>query len=169
MITQNQLLEYLKTNNISYDLFTHIPLFTCEQAEQVVTQMGIPGMGIKNLFLKDDKKNLYHIIAAYNTQVSLKALASTLHAKGLRFADATLLMQYLGVEPGSVTPMALINDKEQVVRIIVDASIFEHALLQMHPLKNDATIVITPDSLLKFFELIHRPYTVYDFVQNQAK
>lgn len=165
--TQEQLLDYLRNHQISYQLYRHIPLFTCEQAEEVIAEMNIPGVGIKNLFLKDSKKRLYHIIATYHTQVDLKAVGKVLEAKELRFANAELLMQYLGVEPGSVTPLALLNDKEQAVQAIVDADLFNHEYIQVHPLKNDATVVITPANLIKFFNLSNRSYVVYDFTRNQ--
>ncbi len=163
-LTREQLLEYLNTQNISYKLYTHIPLFTCEQALEVVKHLNIPGMGVKNLFLKDDKKKLYLIVAAYDTRVDLKMTGKMLEAKGLRFADATLLMNNLGVEPGSVTPLALINDKEQAVQIILDAELFNHEHIQVHPLKNDATVVISPADLITFLGLLNRSYLTYDFI-----
>lgn len=161
--TQEQLLNHLRTCNIIYQLYTHPPLFTCEQASAIVAELNMPGTGIKNLFLKDSKKKLYHIVATHITRIDLKRVNKTIEAKELRFADATLLMQHLGVEPGSVTPLALINDTEQSVQAIIDAEILKQEYIQVHPLKNDATVVITPADLLSFFASIHRPYLVYDF------
>jgi Ala-tRNA(Pro) deacylase len=165
--TQEQLLEYLSTHDIPYRLYAHPQLFTCEQAAEIVAQLNMPGMGIKNLFLKDSKKKLYHIVATYNTRVDLKTVGKILEAKELRFADAQLLMQYLGVEPGSVTPLALINDKDQAVQAIIDAALLKEEYIQVHPLKNDATVVITPADLINFFGLSNRPYIVYDFDKNE--
>lgn len=165
--TQEQLLDYLRSHNIAYQLYTHQPLFTCEQAAEIVVQLNMPGMGIKNLFLKDSKKRLYHIVATHVTRVDLKTVGKTLEAKELRFADATLLMQHLGVEPGSVTPLALIHDAEQAVQVIIDAEILNQEYIQVHPLKNDATVVITPADLLNFFISINRSYLVYDFATDQ--
>ncbi len=165
--TQEQLLEYLSNHHILYTLYTHPQLFTCEQAAEIVAQLNMPGMGVKNLFLKDSKKKLYLISAAYNTRVDLKTVGKVLEAKELRFADAQLLMHYLGVEPGSVTPLALINDTEQAVQAIIDADLLKQEYIQVHPLKNDATVVITPADLIKFFGLSNRPYMVYDFEKNE--
>ncbi len=165
--TKEQLLEYLSAHQIFYNLYMHPPLFTCEQAEEIIAQMNMPGMGVKNLFLKDSKKKLYLIVATYNTRVDLKTTGKALNAKELRFADSTLLMGYLGVEPGSVTPLALINDKEQAVQTIIDADILKQEYIQVHPLKNDATVLITPADLIRFFSLNNRSYLVYDFAKNQ--
>src|SRR5579885_987110 len=90
--------------NISTQLFKHEPLFTCEQAEYATKTLGIPGAQCKNLFLKDSKKKLYLIVALALTKIELKKVGNSLSAKELRFADAQLLMENLGVEPGSVTP-----------------------------------------------------------------
>lgn len=166
--TQEQLLDYLRTHNITYQLYTHSPLFTCEQASAIEAELNMPGMGIKNLFLKDSKKKLYHIVATHITRIDLKTVGKALQAKELRFADATLLMQYLGVEPGSVTPLALINDTEQAVQVIIDAEILKQEYIQVHPLKNDATVVIKPADLLRFFTSISRPYRVYDFIAHRV-
>lgn len=165
--TQSQLLAYLQTHQINYQLYRHEPLFTCEDAAKVIEQLQIPGVGIKNLFLKDSKQRLYHIVATYNTRVDLKRTGTVLGAKELRFANAELLKQHLGVEPGSVTPLALINDLGQAVQIIIDSDIFKHAYVQMHPLNNDATVVIMPADLIKFLTLLNRSYLTYDFTENQ--
>jgi Ala-tRNA(Pro) deacylase len=164
--TQQALLDYLSTHDIPYTLYTHAPLFTCEQAKDIVAQMNIPGAGVKNLFLKDSKKNLYLITTLDDTKVDLKTVGKTLGAKELRFADATLLMDYLGIEPGSVTPLALINDTQSQVKVIIDAAVLKCNFIQVHPLKNSATVVITPADLIKFFALTNKPYLVYDFINN---
>jgi len=165
--TQQQLLDYLDMHQITYQMYSHAPVFTCEQALEIITGMNIKGKGIKNLFLKDNKKKFYHIVATDTTHIDLKSISSVLEAKGLRFADATLLMNYLGVEPGSVTPFALINDRDQSVQAIIDADVLKQEYVQVHPLKNDATIVVTPTDLIKFFNVIGRSYIVYDFTHNQ--
>lgn len=161
--TPEQLLTYLNTHQIPYTHYNHPRLFTCEQAKEIIAQMSMPGMGIKNLFLKDSKKNLYLISATYDTQVDLKTTGKALNAKELRFADANLLMTHLGVEPGSVTPLAMINDSTHQVNMIIDAALLQHDLIQVHPLSNDATVVMKPADLIRFFDSLQIPYRVYDF------
>lgn len=164
--TQSQLLEYLQHHHIPYTLYTHEPLFTCEQAAEVVERMQIPGICVKNLFLKDSKGKLYLIIAAYHSTVKLKETGKALQAKELRFANAELLLKHLGVTPGSVTPLALINDKELAVQAIIDSTIFTHDSLQAHPLNNDATVVLSVADLIRFFQSHGRTYITYDFGYN---
>jgi len=166
-LTSEEVLNYLGVHQISYQLYQHEPVFTCEQAIKIVHEMKIDGAGIKNLFLKDNKKKFYHIVALDTARVDLKSVGKVLQTPGLRFADADLLMHYLGVYPGSVTPLALINDKDHAVQAILDVNIFKQEYIQIHPLKNNATIVITPADLIKFFSLTNRSYLVYDFYLNQ--
>ena len=161
--SKEQLLAYLSDHTISYTLFTHDPLFTCDQATETIKKLRIPGIPVKNLFLKDNKKRLFLISAAFDTKIDLKTIANALDAKGLRFADEILLMHYLGVTPGSVTPMALINDKEHAITFIIDASLLKSEYIQIHPLQNDATVVLQPDDLIRFLKSIQKTYIVYDF------
>ncbi len=168
-INQQQLLAHLDTHAIGYTLYSHQPLFTCEQALEVVNQLRIPGMGIKNLFLKDKKDRLYLITATHTTRIELKKVGKALEAKELRFAAPELLMEHLGVEPGSVTPLALINDRQKEVHIIIDAEIFAHEYIQIHPLKNDATVVISSKDLMAFFKTIQRTAIAYNFLEHQLQ
>jgi len=168
-LTQAELLQYLATHNIEYQLYEHEPLRTCEQAVVVVERMQIPGMGIKNLFLKDSKKRLYHIIASHTTRIDLKQTGKTLGAKELRFANSELLMTHLGVEPGAVTPLALINDAHNEVQAIIDHTLLDHTHIQAHPLKNDATVVIRLKDLQTFFETISKPYHIYNFADHSLQ
>lgn len=165
--TQQQLLQYLDSHHIPYKLYQHVPLVTVEQGLALKTELNMPGTGIKNLFLKDDHKNLYLISATFHTKINLRAFGKSQNIKNIRFADADLLLQYLGVLPGSVTPLALINDPHQKVRMILDAQVLQQKYIQIHPLKNDATVVITPADLVKFFDLNNRSYLVHDFSQNE--
>lgn len=165
--TQQQLLQYLDNENITYKLYQHLPLRTVEDGLALKNSLNMPGTSIKNLFLKDDKKNFYLISATSNTQINLRSFGKSQNIKNIRFADAHLLMEYLGVIPGAVTPLALINDPLKKVHMILDAKILQQEYIQIHPLKNDATVVISPDDLIKFFNLSNRKYLIHDFSKNE--
>jgi Ala-tRNA(Pro) deacylase len=166
MYTKKDILHYLSAHNINCRIYEHEPLFTCEQAQEIVKQLNIPGIGVKNLFLKDKAKQVYLITACDNTPIDLKAVSKTLDVKELRFANAELMMQHLGVTPGSVTPLALINDKEHAVRFLLDRELLNAEHIQIHPMQNDASVVLTPNDLILFFASINTTYIAYDFVNN---
>lgn len=156
---QQKLFDYFDVLGIAHQTFHHKPLFTCADKPDVA----IPGAETKNLFLKDDKKRLWLVSALQSTIIDLKQLSKELDAKGLRFASAELLREHLGVEPGSVTWFALINDMQRVVNPVLDSALLQHELVQFHPLQNDATTVISTPDLLTFTKSLGYTYRVFDF------
>lgn len=156
---QRKLFEYFDALGITHTTYHHQPLFTCADCPEIE----IPAPETKNLFLKDDKKRLWLVSALQSTVINLKALSKILDAKGLRFAQAELLREYLGVEPGSVTWFALINDAQKMVNPILDSNILKNEIAAFHPLKNDATTVISTIDLLTFTKSLGYTYRVLDF------
>lgn len=147
---QNQLFEIFKKLNIDTKTYFHEPLFTVEQALRVTSS--IPGVGCKNLFLKDSKCNLFLIVAVHDTKIDLKKLSKYLKAPELRFANAELLKECLSLEPGSVTPFGIIADKDHKIFVLLDSRLFDNELVSFHPLKNNSTTTIKPNDLIKFIE-----------------
>lgn len=127
----------------------HPPAFTVEQGHQVWGD--IPGIHCKNLFLKDGKGQLWLVVAPAQRLVDLKSLPKRIGSARLSFASAALLAEVLGVEPGSVTPFALINDQALRVRLVLDAWMMAQPLLNYHPLRNHMTTTIEADGLRRFF------------------
>lgn len=128
----------------------HAPAFTVEEARELRGQ--IPGGHCKNLFLKDKKGKLWLIVCLEDAQIDLKSAPKAIGSARLSFGKPDLLMETLGIEPGSVTPFALINDSETVVNVILEANMMQIKLLNYHPLKNDATTTIKSDDLIKFIK-----------------
>src|SRR3954447_23404336 len=107
--TADQLFAALESLGITVTTVRHPPLFTVEQSRALRGM--IPGGHTKNLFLKDKKDALFLVVAEEDAAIELKGLHRTLGASGrFSFGSAELLRQYLGVEPGAVTPFAAIND-----------------------------------------------------------
>jgi Ala-tRNA(Pro) deacylase len=148
MHIQEQLFALLKQLHIPTETFQHEAVFTVEQAQTI---SGIvPGAQCKNLFLKDNNKKLWLVVALDDTKIPLKLLSKHLNAPQLRFASPELMQEHLGVTPGSVTPFGLMNDKKHVLTVILDAALLACPLVGFHPLTNTATTTITPSDLKKF-------------------
>ena len=128
----------------------HAPVHTVDQARALRGE--IPGGHCKNLFLKDDKANIWLIVCLEDAQIDLKAAPARVGSRRLSFGKPELLMEVLGVEPGSVTPFALINDTAHRVNVVLDAAMMAHDLVSYHPLRNDATTTISPAGLIRFIE-----------------
>jgi Ala-tRNA(Pro) deacylase len=101
------------------------------------------------------------VVAREEVAIDLKALAQMLGAPRFSFGAAGLLMEALGVPPGSVTPFAIINDRDKRMRVVLDEAMLRADLLNFHPLRNDRTTAIAPDDLLRFLRATeHEPRIV---------
>jgi Ala-tRNA(Pro) deacylase len=126
----------------------HAQVFTVDEAKLV--HADLPGGHCKNLFCKDEKGVLWLIVALEDAIINLKAAPAKIGSKRLTFGKPDLLMEILGVEPGSVTPFGLINDTASRTNVILDEAMMRQSPLNYHPLKNNATTAIAPDDLLTF-------------------
>ncbi len=146
--TPEHLFTRLDDLGIIHKTHEHTPVFTVEEAQKVSRELD--GGHSKNLFLKDKNKDLYLLVCLEDTKVDLKSLRKQIGAKNLSFGKAELLIEVLGIEPGSVTPFALINDTELRVKVLLDSRMMKEAYLNFHPLINDKTTQISSDGLKKF-------------------
>ncbi len=146
--TQEELLSVLDKIGIDYINHEHPAVFTVEEAD--LHHDGIDGVHSKNLFFKDRKKNLILIVTLSDKPIKIKEVEKKIDTKGLTFGKPELLAEVLGVIPGAVTPLAVINAKNHDLRVILDEEMMEHNLLNFHPIVNTATTTITSKNLLKF-------------------
>jgi Ala-tRNA(Pro) deacylase len=157
--TRDDLLARFAALGIATTTVEHAPVFTVEEARALRGE--ISGGHCKNLFLKDDKGQIYLIVCLENARIDLKAAPARIGSRRLTFGKPDLLMEILGVEPGSVTPFGLINDTGKRANVILDAAMMEQELLNYHPLRNDATTTIRSADLMTFIRALgHEPRIV---------
>ena len=157
--TRDDLFARLDALGIVTKTVEHAPVFTVEEARAVRGE--IAGGHCKNLFLKDDKSAVYLIVCLEDAKVDLKAAPARIGSRRLTFGKPELLMDMLGVEPGSVTPFGLINDTQGRVSVVLDAIMMEEEWLNYHPLRNDATTTIRSADLVAFIRATgHEPRIV---------
>ena len=96
------------------------------------------------------------MVTLANKPIIIKELAKKIGAKSPSFGKPDLLMEALGVAPGSVTPFAGVNIKAHEVTIVLDEEMMENEWLNFHPLVNTATTTLTPGDLIKFLEHCHK-------------
>ena len=143
------MLAMLDDWGVHYALHTHPPLRTVEDSQALRGQM--EGAHIKNLYLRDGKKRNYLLVAEESKAIDLKELGVAIGAGRLSFGSADRLMQFLGVRPGAVSPLTLVNDQDQQVQLVMDQSLLDHNKINVHPLVNDKTITIAMDDLDRIF------------------
>lgn len=153
----DELLAHLARLELETRTHEHAAVFTV--AESASIKAGLPGAHAKNLFLKDRKGRLFLVVAKDDTAIDLKRIHEAIGAQGrVSFGSAALLLETLGVQPGSVTPFGVVNDPEGRVSVVLDARLMEHALLNFHPLINTRTTAIGRDGLLTFLRATgHEP------------
>ena len=153
------LLAKLDAFGIAHETTSHPPVFTVEQAKSV--RQLVKGGHTKNLFLRNKLGGLWLVTLMEDKRVDLKALGLVLGAGKLSFAKPEQLVQHLGVFPGSVTPFAVINDRDQAVTLVLDQDLLAQETLNFHPLRNDRTTNIAAQDLLVFAEAVsHRPHVI---------
>ncbi len=151
------LLAFLASLGVEEKTVEHRPVFTVSEGADIKAR--IAGAHSKNLFVKDKKGRLFLITAKDHTPINLKRAHEAIGASGrLSFCSAEQLMRYLGVEPGSVTPFGVANDRDCKVKVILDAHLMAHEHVNFHPLVNSMTTTVSRDGLLIFLRATgHEP------------
>ena len=145
---RKRLFAMLDALGIETTTHSHAPVFTVNENRE--TRGELPGAHCKSLFLRDKKGTEWLVVTLEERPLNMKALAGEIGAARLSFGSTQRLGERLGVAPGAVSPLALINDWAANVQVVLDAEIMAANVANFHPLTNDATTVITPTDLLRF-------------------
>ena len=147
LTTPDEILARLDALGIEHRTTLHPPVFTVEEAREHTGRL--PGGHCKNMFLKDKRDRLWLVTCRDQLRVDLNRLAKELGAARLSFGKVDLLHEILGVTPGSVTPLAIVNDRAGAVTLVLDTGLLAHEWLNCHPLRNDATTSLRSSDLLR--------------------
>lgn len=157
--TPSDLFALLDRLGIAHSTVTHAAVFTVGESQELRGK--IAGAHTKNLFLKAKTGALFLVVALEHARIDLKQLHKRLDTGRFSFGSAELLHETLGVEPGSVTPFAAINDRDGKVTIVLDAVMMQHPVLNYHPLTNTGTTTIAREDLVRFLRATgHEPRIV---------
>tara|TARA_A100000164_G_C21770701_1_gene706163 strand:+ start:481 stop:981 length:501 start_codon:yes stop_codon:yes gene_type:complete len=160
MIFKDDLIRILNDHGFEFFIKEHAPLFTVEDSKELRGQ--IEGAHSKNLFLKDAKANFFLISIEESASIDLKKTMQQIQSKKLSFAKPEYLQDILGIEPGSVSPFALLNDTKKQVKFYLDRSFLDSETVNFHPLINTATVNISPQNLIELIEKYHNPVNYID-------
>ena len=120
---RDRLLAWMAEHGITQTTHDHPAVFRVEEGLEL--KAALPGVHTKNLFLKDKKGRLWLISAAQDTVIDLKRAHRTLGSDRLSFGNEALMWETLGVRPGSVTALGLINDTDRRVTFVLDQRLWE--------------------------------------------
>ena len=147
-MTPEQLLARLDELGLATTTHRHAPVYTVAESKEL--RGDLPGGHCKNLLLRDHKGELWLLVTLEDRVLDLKALRHAIGSGRLSFAKPGQLQETLGVDPGTVTPFALVNDRERRVQVVLDREMMRCRPLNYHPLTNAATTAIEPEDLLIF-------------------
>ncbi len=147
---KEKVLKKLQELNINYKEIEHTPFYTIEEMDQLGNIFENAKI-CKNLFVRDQKgKRHFLVVLPEEKRAPLAEIADKIGSTKLSFASSERLMKYLKLEPGSVTPLSVINDETNEVEVIFDEELKNEELLGVHPCVNTATVLITPEDLEKY-------------------
>ena len=161
--TVHQVIAALEEHGVEHTTITHEPLYTVEQSQRVVFDLA--GVHTKNLFLRNKKGRMFLLVVEQDHRVDLRGLKERLKFPGGQFAFASTdrLGKYLGVVPGSVSPLAVFNDHDNKVDVLFQSTLLEHQWIYLHPCRNTHSTRLRTTDLLRVLEAWQHPVTQIDF------
>ncbi len=144
--------DYLKERRIGFETTEHQAVYTMEELSDVV--LPYPEADAKNLFVRDDKKRQYYLITVKgDKRVDLKAFRRQHATRPLSFASENELKDILGLIPGAVTPLGILNDAEHRVQLYLDEDFLDSpGLIGVHPNDNTATVWLKTEDLIAIIQ-----------------
>ncbi|MBD3319120.1 prolyl-tRNA synthetase associated domain-containing protein [Candidatus Woesearchaeota archaeon] len=158
---EEQVKNYLQQHGITYTEHTHPAVFTVKESS--IHCAHIPGLHCKNLFLQDrDTGQHYLVTLPAHTRLDIKALQKSLHVKKLTFGKEQDLQELLGLTPGSVSPLGLINDTNNKVIAIITKEVWDAPIVGFHPNINTSTLEVNKESFHKLMNSFHHHVLIID-------
>lgn len=154
--------EVLSQHNIPFKIVEHPPVYTVAD-----TLVHFPNIfPVKNLLLKEEKgMSCVFVIMKGDERLDTKWLAIVMNMKKLQFAKPEVLMNVLGVEPGSASLFSVLHTGSGGVSIVIDARLIAQPQIGFHPDANTRTLFINGKDVQIFLEAIGRQYHILDFGQ----
>jgi Ala-tRNA(Pro) deacylase len=140
----------LAAYSIPYAMHEHPAVFTVEESADIKAHL--PGEHTKNLFLKDAGGAFWLVTVPADIRVDLKRLPGAIGCKRVSFGKAEDMQRLIGIAPGSVTPLAMINAVPGSITVVLDAGLAAAALVNVHPLRNTATLGLPGADILRLLE-----------------
>ncbi len=153
-----KILEHLK---ITFEYVEHPPAPTIEIAMQY--WKGYDATHCKNIFFRNHKGNQHYlVIIDCQQKLNINDLEKRLKQGKLTFASDQRLMHYLGIYPGSVTPLSLINDTSNHVHVFFDTNLLNCKRISFHPNINTASLIFELADFMKFMKFVGNSFEFFE-------
>jgi Ala-tRNA(Pro) deacylase len=142
--------QFLDQHGIPYEKLSHPAAFTMEECAAVETRLGAPIC--KNLFLCNRQQTQFYLLMLpADKPFKTKYLSSQLGCARLSFATEEHMVSLLGIHPGAVSPMGLMNDAQHQVMLVIDHDLLSQEYIGCHPCVNTASLRLRLSDLLERF------------------
>ena len=147
-MNKQEVYEFLQAQGVTYEVTEHKAVYNMDELAEV--ELPYPEADAKNLFVRDDKKSSYYLITVRGSKrVDLQEFRKAYGTRRLSFASAEDLVRLLGLFPGSVTPLGLLNNTERNVKLFLDSDFADDDLIGVHPNENTATVWLKAGDLVR--------------------
>ena len=152
-ISSDDLIKLLEDKKFKFNLITHKPLYTVNESKTFYESQREDNelnCHIKNLYLRDKKKNNYLFVCEQDKIIDLKELSHLISSTRFSFGSSQRLFENLGVFPGAVSPFCMLKKKKKGVKLFFDTNFKNIKNIYLHPFVNDRTVKMKFNDLVKF-------------------
>lgn len=158
-------LEALKALNIEYKYYSHAAAKTMEDCAHIGEDVG--ARHFKNLFLTNRQcTDFYLLLIGESKPFRTADVSKQLGVSRLSFATPEYMQKKLNLAPGAVTPLALINNAQHDIIVVIDSDILHYGMVCAHPLISSASVALKMDDLLRFIAACGNPVRYVDIGGN---
>jgi len=142
--------DFLDNLGIKYYRTDHEPANNMNACNRIDSVLGV--LICKNLFLCNRQRtSFYLLMMPGNKKFRTKELSAQINSSRLSFAEREDMLKYLDIEPGSVSIMGLMNDHENVVRLLIDEDVLKGEYIGCHPCVCTSSLKIHTKDILNLF------------------
>ena len=161
IMTKQEVCDYLSENHLWHEITEHKAVLTMEDLDDI--DLPHPEANAKNIFIHDKKrKNYFLITVSGQKKVDLKQFRADHGTTPLSFCNDEELLEILDLTPGAVTPLGLINDKENKVKFYIDKALVDLNMCAAHPMDNTATVWLHTDELIAHLKSLGKSVEVIE-------
>ncbi|WP_448902665.1 prolyl-tRNA synthetase associated domain-containing protein [Eubacterium sp.] len=149
---KQEIYSYLNEKNIWHEITEHKAVYN--MADLAYVEIPYPDGDAKNIFIRDDKKkNFYLITVKGDKRVDLKTFRTVYETRPLSFVSEKDMVKMIGLHPGSVTPLGILNDEERKIKVYIDKCLLDRqGIIGVHPNDNTATVWLKTNDLIEIIK-----------------
>ncbi len=142
--------DLLDRLGIAYQRTDHERADNMEACNEIDAILGV--VICKNLFLCNRQKTKYYLLMMPGgKKFKTKELSAQINSARLSFAEADAMLEYLDIEPGAVSIMGLMNDREKKVRLLIDEDVLKDEYVGCHPCVCTSSLKLKTTDVINIF------------------